>query len=67
MNETPWDTRHVATLEETDGREQMAGANGGNNMEGHLFTSILSLFMQMRKQEDSWGLGVPALKRVGDA
>jgi hypothetical protein len=28
---------------------------------------MLSLFMQMRKQEDSCGLGVPALKRVGEA
>ena len=30
-------------------------------------TSMLSPFMQMRKQLLSWGRGVPALNRVGDA
>ena len=29
--------------------------------------SMLSFFMQMRKQDESCGRGVPALKRVGDA
>ena len=28
---------------------------------------MLSSFMQMRKQEESWGRQVPALKRVGEA
>ena len=28
---------------------------------------MLSSFIVRRKHEESWGLGVPALKRVGDA
>ena len=30
-------------------------------------TSMLSSFMDRRKQDESWGRQVPALKRVGDA
>jgi hypothetical protein len=29
--------------------------------------SIESFFMHTRKQEDSWGRGVPLLNRVGEA
>ena len=58
----PVDIRHIGMLKGTEGRGRR-----DNSEEGQLLTSILSLFMQMRKQEDSWGLGVPALKRVGEA
>lgn len=34
---------------------------------GGLRTSMLSFFMEIRKQEDSCGRGVPALNSVGDA